>query len=288
MKLGLHRYIAGLGSTVVEALLRWAGMATYFIGDVHGCFRTLERLLARLNWTRGDRVFLTGDLVNGGPESAEVLRWARENAAGTVLGNHDLHLLAVAAGARPARKGDTFGDVLEAADREELLEWLRGRPMLIAEEGFVLVHAGLLPEWDLGLARELAGEVEARVREGRREFFAKMYGDLPARWSADLRGADRWRVAVNAMTRMRMLTEAGELEMDFKKPPEEAPAGLRPWFAVPRAAEMPRIFFGHWAALGLRVEANAVGLDSGCVWGRELTAFRLEDGAVFQERSELG
>src|SRR5690606_15716878 len=176
MKLGLHRY--GFGFDGGGGVVTLCGkMATYFIGDVHGCFRTLERLLEKVAWSkREDRIFFTGDLVNGGPESAAVLRWARENAAGTVLGNHDLHLLAVAAGARPARKGDTFTDVLEAKDREEMLEWLRGCPMLIAEEDFVLVHAGLLPEWSLELATELAGEVEAQVRSGRREFFEEMYG----------------------------------------------------------------------------------------------------------------
>jgi bis(5'-nucleosyl)-tetraphosphatase (symmetrical) len=264
-------------------------MATYIIGDVHGCFKTLRRLLERIRWDRSrDRLFLTGDLVNGGPDSLATVRWAREHAEGLVLGNHDLHLLAVDAGVRAPRTEDTFYDLLEAPDRDDLLQWMRTVPLLLVREEMVLVHAGLLPQWDLSEAQALAAETEARISQGEPAFFREMYGDWPRRWDPALEGADRSRVVINATTRMRMLSEEGEIDMDFKKPLAQAPEGLRPWFAVPRSDKaMPRIHFGHWAALGLRVEEQAVCLDSGCAWGGELTALRLEDDAVFQEVSEL-
>lgn len=266
-------------------------MATYIIGDIHGCFETLQGLLNRIQWSRtDDRIFLTGDLVNGGPGSAEVMRWARENAAGMVLGNHDLHLLAVDAGARPLRRADTFQDVLAAHDRRELLHWLSQQPLVVLQGEFVLVHAGLLPEWSPEEARALAAEVEVRIRSDQdKEFFRLMYGDEPRRWQPDLTGADRLRVIVNAMTRLRMLTPEGEIDMDFKAPLREAPETLRPWFSCLRRHDIDerRVFFGHWAALGLYMDDRVVGLDSGCAWGGHLTAFRLDDGQIFQVRSEL-
>lgn len=231
---------------------------------------------------------MTGDLVNGGPESAAVLRWAREYASGVVLGNHDLHLLAVEAGARPLRRDDTFRDVLDAHDKDELLRWLRQRPLVVEDSHFFLVHAGILPEWSQGEAAGLAAEAEACIREDGPEFFGRMYGDEPSRWNEDLVGTDRVRLIINAMTRMRMLGEGRRLDVDYKGPPGSAPAALRPWFEFPREHGPERkIFFGHWAACGLSVHERAVGLDSGCAWGRELTACRLEDGAIFQVKSEL-
>lgn len=266
-------------------------MATYIIGDVHGCFETLGRLLklVRYDDTR-DRVLMTGDLVNGGPESAAVLRWAKMHQAGVVLGNHDLHLLAVAAGARPPRKKDTFFDVFEADDGEALLGWLRFRPLVICENEFLLVHSGLLPQWDIATALGLAAEAERAIRAEGKEaaFFRTMYGDEPRQWCPRSAGMDRIRIIINAMTRMRMLGAEEEMDFDYTGPVDGAPSELRPWFACsPRAAEEKPLFFGHWAALGFCPGERVVALDSGCVWGGRLTAWRLEDRRAFQVESEL-
>lgn len=269
------------------------GMATYIIGDVHGCFETLGRLLAAIEFNPvEDRIFLTGDLVNGGPQSAAVVRWAMRHRAGVVLGNHDLHLLAVASGARPPRKSDTFFDLLEAEDAELLLQWLRNRPLLISEEGFLLVHAGLWPSWDEATAQGLAGEAEQAIRGSSKglevAFFQAMYGDEPRRWDSDLVGMGRTRVIINAMTRMRMVEADGTLDLEYKGPVDGASKGLRPWFAGSRCLTGGKpVFFGHWAALGFHRRGNVIGLDSGCVWGAKLTGWRLEDGRVFQVASEL-
>jgi bis(5'-nucleosyl)-tetraphosphatase (symmetrical) len=265
-------------------------MATYLIGDVHGCFETLSRLLEEFGYNpKNDRIYLTGDLVNGGPASAAVLRWAKRHEASAVLGNHDLHLLAVAAGARAPRKNDTFLDLLEAEDGEELISWLRNRPLVIREKEFLLVHAGVLPEWDTATTLRLAGEAEALLRSPPdRTFFREMYGDEPSQWSETLTGMDRIRVIINAMTRLRTLTPENGIDAEHKGPPEEAPAENRPWFSVEgRATSGDQIFFGHWAALGFYEGEKTVGLDSGCAWGGKLSAWRLEDGRLFQVVSEL-
>lgn len=265
-------------------------MATYIVGDVHGCFETLQALLQKIEWRpERDRVFLTGDLVNGGPDSLAVVRWARESCQGVVLGNHDLHLLAVAAGARPGRDADTFDDLLAAPDREELLRWLGERPLVILEPDFLLVHAGLLSQWGPEKARELAAEVEGVLRsDGAGSFLQRMYGNEPGRWEESLSGPDRLRVVVNAMTRMRMVTRDGCIDLHEKGPPEKAPAGLAPWYEEWRRRWSGRqVFFGHWAALGLRRMDPVVALDSGCAWGGWLSAIRLEDGKLFQAKSEL-
>lgn len=265
-------------------------MATYLIGDVHGCFDTLCRLLRQIEYDPGlDRIYLTGDLVNGGPGSAAVVRWAKQEGAAVVLGNHDLHLLAVATGARAPRKRDTFFDLLEADDRDELLDWLRSRPFLIEEDHFLLVHAGLLPEWDVATAARLAAEAAAALRSNPgRGFFRDMYGDEPSRWSERLEGMDRLRVVINATTRLRMITRSNEIDMRYKGPAQDAPADLRPWFLAPgRARSAKPVFFGHWAALGFYRGDKAIGLDSGCAWGGKLTAWRLEDSRAFQVSSEL-
>jgi len=227
-----------------------------------------------------------GDLVNRGPDSLACLRFVRSlgEAAVTVLGNHDLHLLCVAGGfVKPGRR-DTLGDVLAAPDRDELLAWLRTRPLMHVEGAFAMVHAGLLPQWDIVRARELAAEVEAVLRgPSHREFLEHLYGDKPARWSEDLAGIDRMRVVVNAMTRLRVLDDAGAMALGFKGEPGERSEGFTPWFDAPgRRWGTHTLVCGHWSALGLVRRSDLLSLDSGCVWGRELSAVRLEDRALFQ------
>jgi bis(5'-nucleosyl)-tetraphosphatase (symmetrical) len=197
-----------------------------------------------------------------------------------VLGNHDLHLVSVHEGFAKRRLGDTFDDVLEAPDRGELVDWLRNRPLMHAEGGWALVHAGLLPQWSIEKALSLAGEVEGALRgPDYREFLQNMYGSTPDRWSDTLAGWDRLRVVVNAMTRLRFCTPEGRME--FKAKGAEAPPGYRPWFSQ-RGKDRESIVCGHWSALGLRVSDKLAALDSGCVWGGKLTALRLEDRALFE------
>ena len=263
-------------------------MATYAIGDLQGCFAPLERLLDAISFDRArDRLWFVGDLVNRGPDSLACLRFVKElgDAAVTVLGNHDLHLVCVAEGIHSAGKRDTVQQVLDAPDRAPLLEWLRQRPLMHAEGKSVLVHAGILPAWSVDEARGLAGEVESHLRgPAFRDFLQNMFGDQPNAWSEDLAGWDRMRIVVNAMTRMRMCDASGAIALGYKgEPDEEAPRGLVPWYDVPeRRSRDATIFFGHWSALGLHVRDDVVGLDSGCVWGRSLSAVRLEDRAVFE------
>ena len=208
------------------------------------------------------------------------------DAAITILGNHDLHLICVAEGAEKRRKRDTIEDVLAAPDRDELLDWLRHRPLMHSEGGFAAVHAGLAPQWTVEHALLLAHEVEARLRgKDYRKFLERMYGDEPDHWSDDLEGYDRLRAIVNAMTRLRMCDASGRMALSFKGEPGEAADGLVPWFDVKgRASAGHTILFGHWSALGLVVRRDVVALDSGCVWGRSLSAMRLEDRRLFEVR----
>ncbi len=261
-------------------------MTTWAIGDVHACLDELQALLERIDFhPERDRLWFVGDLVNRGPHSAATLRFVRDlgDAAVVVLGNHDLHLLAAAHGSRTPRGKDTFDDVLDAPDREALLDWLRRRPLLHhdAELGFTLVHAGLPPVWDLATAQQLAGEVEALLRApDYAQVFTWMYGDEPAAWSPALAGTERHRFAINAFTRMRYCTVDGELDFGPSGPPGSQPADLRPWFDVPgRANADLRIVFGHWSTLGYRHQAGTYGLDAGCLWGGALTALCLDDPA---------
>ncbi|HUJ87932.1 MAG TPA: symmetrical bis(5'-nucleosyl)-tetraphosphatase [Burkholderiales bacterium] len=260
-------------------------MATYAIGDVQGCYDELRALLAQVGFDSArDRLWFVGDLVNRGPKSLEVLRFVRslgDRTAVTVLGNHDLHLLCLAEGFAKRREDDTLEAVLAAVDAADLLGWLRGRPLMHREGGHAMVHAGLLPQWDIEQALTLAGEVEVALRAPNyREFLAELYGSKPARWSDALEGWDRLRVIVNAMTRMRFCSPEGE--MDFHVKCDKAPAGFLPWFEARPPRDEVNIVCGHWSALGLKLSARVSVLDAGCVWGGSLAALRLEDGALAQ------
>ncbi len=262
-------------------------MATYAIGDIQGCYDEMRRLLDSIGFDPAqDRLWLVGDLVNRGPQSAEVLRYLRGlgERAISLLGNHDLHLLVVAAGVRKPHRGDTLDALLAAPDRDELLDWLRRQRLMHADAGYAMVHAGLLPQWSIAQALALAREVEAALQgPDYGEFLNCMYGNTPAQWRDDLAGYDRLRVVVNAMTRLRLCTPGGVMDFTHKTGLADAPAGYLPWFDVPgRASSDTPVLFGHWAALGLTLRSDVLGLDSGCVWGRRLTAVRLEDRRVFQ------
>jgi bis(5'-nucleosyl)-tetraphosphatase (symmetrical) len=257
-------------------------MATYAIGDVQGCYDELQALLQRVGFDRSyDRLWFVGDLVNRGPKSLEVLRFVKDlgECAVVVLGNHDLHLITQHEGFERKREDDTFEDVLGAPDARELVDWLRCRPMMHAEENWAMVHAGLLPQWTIPRAMSLAKEVQTALRApGYRDFLANMYGSKPERWDDALAGWDRLRVIVNAMTRMRFCTPKGAME--FRATGVEAPAGYRAWFEGRNDAQP--VIFGHWSALGLKLDARLAGLDTGCVWGGTLTSLRLEDRWLVQ------
>jgi bis(5'-nucleosyl)-tetraphosphatase (symmetrical) len=255
----------------------------YAIGDVQGCYEELRALIQRLNFSADrDRLWFVGDLVNRGPRSLEVLRFVRslgENAV-VVLGNHDLHLLAVAFGSRRKRKSDTLDDVLNASDRDELLEWLITRPLahLDPSRRDLMVHAGLVPQWSVETAVALARDVEAALRSEPRSVFDNMYADEPNLWDEGLQGMDRLRFTINVLTRLRVCTPEGRVDLKMKGKPSGAPAPYRPWFDVDaRRSRDARLVFGHWSALGLVNTASVVGLDTGCVWGGSLTAFDLDN-----------
>lgn len=260
-------------------------MAVYAIGDIQGCFEPLQGLLERIGFQPArDRLWFTGDLVNRGPQSLEVLRYIRSlgDRARVVLGNHDLHLLSVWAGPGEIKRDDNLRPVLEAPDSEELMQWLRQQPLLYEEPGFpyVLVHAGIPPAWTLDEARAHARELETALRSpDLGDFFRHIYGDRPARWRNGLRGWDRLRFITNAFTRMRYCDAEGVLLFDYKGAPETAPTGYYPWFATPGRRFQPQevtLICGHWSTLGLRRETGLLAIDTGCLWGGQLTAVRLD------------
>lgn len=262
-------------------------MSTYAIGDLQGCFASLQRLLDKIHFDSAhDRLWFVGDLVNRGPDSLATIRFVKNLGplATTVLGNHDLHLLMLAEGYTHARRLDTLDELLAAPDRDELLFWLRNRHLLYVEGDFVLVHAGLLPGWSVSKALDLAREVEVVLRsENYRELLAHMYGNTPNEWNESLKGYERYRVIINALTRMRLCTARGEMEFTYTGNPEEAPHPYLPWYAVPnRLSASSTLICGHWSALGLRLEANLMALDTGCLWGDHLTAVRVDDREIFQ------
>lgn len=256
-------------------------MTVYAVGDVQGCHDELLRLMDVLQFDSDkDQLWFTGDLVNRGPKSLETLRTIRSlgSAAVSVLGNHDLHLLAVAEGISRTKHRDTFGDVLAATDRDELLNWLRNRPLLHHQAGFYLIHAGLPPQWSFADAERLAKEVEVVLQgEQYTDFLWHMYGNAPDLWAENLSGFDRLRFITNSLTRLRFLTHEGKLNLIEKGAPESDELALIPWFSHPdRKAKDQTVVFGHWSTLGFHHSHNAICIDTGCLWGGSLTAIRLD------------
>lgn len=262
------------------------------IGDLQGCFDCFMQLLTQIDagvdtrCPQPARLWFCGDLVNRGPQSLATLRWAYQHRQRlvTVLGNHDLHLLATYCGVRKPSRSDTLDEILRADDCDQLIDWLRRQPLAYYEANHLLVHAGVPPQWSAEQTVALAGEVQ-QVLSGPdwREFMATMYGDEPRQWHDRLRGADRLRVIVNALTRMRFCSKKGVMEFATKEGAAQAPAGYLPWFEVPRRQTRDQtVVFGHWSTLGLQVRPKLLALDTGCVWGGALTAIRLSDRAQFQ------
>lgn len=260
---------------------------TFVIGDVQGCCAQLEQLLELIfEKTPQARILFAGDLVNRGPQSLATLRLVKAMGAQaeSVLGNHDLHLLAVANGIRPAGRSDTLDEILAAPDREELLDWLRQRPLALIEQGHLLVHAGVFPQWTAAQTLALAGEVEDILRGPHwLDLLREMYGNTPERWTENLQGAERWRAIINGLTRIRFCSMDGAMDFASKDGIADIPPGFLPWFEVPgRQSSDTPIVFGHWSTLGLIVRTNLISLDTGCVWGGQLTALSLSDRSVLQ------
>lgn len=270
-------------------------MATYAVGDLQGCLDPLYTLLERTAFSpNDDQLWLAGDLVNRGPQSLETLRFVKGlgSAAVVVLGNHDLHLLAAAAGQKKPGKKDTLAPILKAPDRDELLHWLQQQPLVHhdAKLNYTMVHAGIPPMWDIDTALERAREVQQVLRSDFAiDFFEHMYGDKPSEWSSDLRGLKRWRVITNYFTRMRFCSAQGKLELDTKTGPDSAPKGFAPWYShTNHKCKGSPIIFGHWASLmGKTKDENFIALDTGCVWGGSLTMMRLDDKQMFSTPCSL-
>lgn len=265
----------------------------YLIGDLQGCCDALDRLLATVAFSpSSDHLYLLGDLANRGPATLATLRRVHNLAgsATTLLGNHDLHLIAVAHGLRRPQRGDTLDELLAAPDRDALVDWLRHQPLAAQAHGWLMVHAGVPPQWDAAGTLTIAGEVERELQgPDPAAFLRVMYGNEPARWEDDLAGDDRLRFAVNALTRMRFCRADGTLDLKAKENAALAADGLIPWFEVPgRRTEGVPIAFGHWSTLGLVNRPDLLALDTGCIWGGRLTAVRIDGGAreVFQVECE--
>jgi bis(5'-nucleosyl)-tetraphosphatase (symmetrical) len=255
----------------------------YIVGDVQGCCDAFDRLLAEIGFSASrDHVVVLGDLINRGPQNLATLRRLRElgAAATCLLGNHDLHLLAVAHGVRRAHVDDTLADILDSPERAQWIEWLRSHRLAVHDQGWLMVHAGVVPQWDLALTLQLAGEVEQHLRgDDMQEFLNVMYGNEPSRWDDSLTGHDRLRFTVNTLTRIRFVAADGTLEFKAKEGAGGAPAGHTPWFEAPeRKTQGVPIAFGHWSALGLIDRPDLLALDTGCVWGGQLTAVRVDGG----------
>jgi bis(5'-nucleosyl)-tetraphosphatase (symmetrical) len=265
----------------------------YLIGDLQGCCSALENLLSHLDFSPSrDHLYFLGDLINRGPASLQTLRRLQGmgHSATCLLGNHDLHFLAVAHGTRSLNRNDTLNELLDAPDRAHLVDWLRGQRLAVFEHGWLMVHAGVVPQWHLGDVLALASQVEQRLRgSDLAEFLQVMYGNDPNRWDASLAGDARLRFVVNVLTRIRFCTLDGALDMSTKDGQADVPPGLCRWFEAPQrqTSEVP-IAFGHWSTLGLMAQPHLLSLDTGCVWGGKLTAARLSEGSaeIFQVECE--
>lgn len=262
-------------------------MTTYAIGDIQGCYHAFQALLQRIQFdAKSDQLWLVGDLVNRGSGSLEVLRWcyAHQDSLRVVLGNHDLHALVVAEGIVAPHKGDTLDALLAADDSDVLLNWLRRQRIVYQEGDFLMVHAGLLPQWTAEQALRYAAEVERALQSDDYLYFLRhMYGNLPDQWSDELTGLDRLRVITNATTRLRICSVQGLMEFKFKGELKDIPAGFMPWFEVPgRATQDTPVIFGHWSALGLQQKTNLYALDTGCLWGGKLTAMNVHTKVIVQ------
>jgi bis(5'-nucleosyl)-tetraphosphatase (symmetrical) len=253
----------------------------YAVGDVQGCAPSLKALVKKL--PKKSKMIFLGDLVNRGPNSLSALRQLKSlqesDRAECILGNHDLHLLAIDAGLRNTKGLDTVDAILKAPDRKELINWIRKRPMALTNGKVLTVHAGVLPQWDLQQTIECAQEVEKALRsKSYKDFLANMYGNTPNQWSSSLKGYERLRLITNALTRMRFCTPSGQMEFESKEGLENGPKGYIPWFKVPkRKTANTLIYFGHWSTLGLLRRNNVIGLDTGCVWGGKLTALEISN-----------
>ena len=262
-------------------------METFAIGDLQGCAADLELLLERIDrQSPHARLIFVGDLVNRGTASLRTLRMVRAlgERARTILGNHDLHLLAIACGARARGRMDTMQEILNAPDCDELLTWLRQQPLALLEQNHLIVHAGVLPQWTAAQVMKLSNEVGTQLRGPHwHDFLRTMYGNTPLRWNDTLQGEERMRCIVNGLTRLRFCTADGDMEFDTKEGPGNPPTGYLPWFDVPaRKTSDVTVVFGHWSTLGLIQRPRLLGIDSGCVWGGKLTAVCLEDRRLVQ------
>lgn len=266
-------------------------MATYIVGDIQGCFDELHALLAQVKFNQdSDSLWFAGDLVARGPKSLEVLRFAHSlgDSAKIVLGNHDLHLLAVSLGLFKVKNKDRTAPIFEAHDKEVLLNWLRHQPLILEHDDFVMCHAGLSPQWTLDQALQASKEVEAVLQSDKWTWLIEnMYSDAPEQWDENLHGIERYRYIINAFTRMRFCHFDGRLDMHCKLPPKEAKhANLTPWFKVNNRQPIEKtILFGHWAALNGYHNKDVIGLDTGCVWGGQLTMLRWEDQQYFTQNA---
>lgn len=263
-------------------------MAHYAIGDLQGCYDELSALLATLGFNHGrDTLWLVGDIVNRGPQSLECLQFvmAHESSVQMVLGNHDLHLLAILYGDGRQKKHDTLSDIIVHPQMAVMRDWLRRQPLMRHTGSHVLVHAGLLPEWTVAQAQSLADEVQHELCREPAQYFAHMYGNSPDRWSDALRGPDRRRMITNVFTRMRTLNRDGSLNFGYKGTYANIPADQTAWFDVPAGQRQHTVVFGHWSALGLRHQNGVYALDTGCLWGGMLTALNLDSGEIVQQPS---
>jgi bis(5'-nucleosyl)-tetraphosphatase (symmetrical) len=263
----------------------------YAVGDIQGCGPSLKALVKKL--PQKSKMIFLGDLVNRGPDSLGSLRQLKSlqesGRAECILGNHDLHLLAIDAGLRKTKGLDTVDSILQAPDRAELIHWLRNRPMALSNGKVLTVHAGVLPQWDLQQTIECAQEVEKVLRQKTyKDFLANMYGNTPNKWSSSLKGYERLRVITNALTRMRFCTPGGQMEFESKEGLEQGPKGYIPWFKVSkRKTQDTLVYFGHWSTLGLMRQNNVIGLDTGCVWGGKLTAIEIAESGIDFKKAEI-